>query len=180
MPLRGKRMGRIERRKNPVARKVLKWLLLLTVMIIMVYGYLQIPRFVVKRNLTLQHSYTYESYDAVLEKRETYLTKEYMERFETYPTLIGQKEYIKEHKETCRLIRLELGKRKSDGSIPYEVIYELSYADGETPTQRIHVEGYQMLEKDGWFWWRVNHNVQEHACTDLNMEEQKEEEHTHK
>lgn len=172
-------MGRIERRKNPVVRKGLKWLLLLAVMIIIVCGYLQIPRFVVKQNLTLQHNFTYENYDEVLKKRGKYLTEEYMERFATYPTLIEQKEYIKEHKETCQLIRLEVGKRQSDGRIPYEVIYEVSYADGETKAQRVHVEGYQILEKDGWFWWRVNHNIKEHACTDLSMEEQQKETHTH-
>lgn len=160
-------MERIERKINPVRKKIIRWCLLLAVMAAMVYGYTRIPYFVVKRNLTLQNNYTYETYEKLLEKRALYLSEEYLERFNTYNSLLEQRQYIKDHKRNSRLIRLELGKRRLDGSIPYTVIYELSYEDGEGKNQKVHVEGVQVLERSWLIWWKVRDNQILHACTDL-------------
>lgn len=170
MPSPEKTMERIERRPNPVRRKIIRWGLLLAVMAAMVYGYTRIPYFVVKRNLTLQNNYTYETYEKILEKRALYLSEEYLDRFNTYNSMLERRQYIKDHKESCRLIRLELGKRRLDGSIPYTVIYELSYEDGESKTQKVHVEGVQVLERSWLVWWKVRDNQILHSCTDLNAE----------
>ncbi|MGN0324925.1 MAG: hypothetical protein ACI4DW_01345 [Lachnospiraceae bacterium] len=163
-------MERIERRKNPAIRKVLRWLLLLAVMIAVVYGYTRIPYFVVKQNMTLQYNYTYKSYDEVLAKREKYLTEEYFSVYSTYDSVIQQIQFIKEHKESCKLILLELGRREQDGAIPYTLVYELSYEDGETPTQRIHIEGRQEMERCWGIWWKVSGNGVFHSCMDLGAE----------
>lgn len=166
-----KTMERIERKPNPVRKKIIRWCLLLTVMIAIVYGYTRIPYFVVRRNLTLQNNYTYETYEKVLEKRTLYLSEEYLDRFRTYNSMLERQQYMKDHKESCRLLRLELGKRKLDGSIPYTAVYELSYEDGETKNQKIHVEGIQVLERSWLVWWKVSDNLISHSCTDLNAED---------
>lgn len=173
MPSPEKTMERIERKPNPVRRKIIRYFLLLAVIIAMVYGYTRIPYFVVKRNLTLQNNYTYETYEKILEKRALYLSEEYIDRFNTYNSMLERKQYIKDHKESCRLIRLELGKRRLDGSIPYTAIYELSYEDGENKTQKVHVEGIQVLERNWLVWWKVCDNLISHSCTDLDAEDGK-------
>lgn len=164
-------MERIERKPNPVRKKIIRWGLLLAVMIAIVYGYTRIPYFVVKQNLILQLNYTYETYEKILEKRELYLSEEYLDRLRTYSSKLERQQYMKDHKESCRLIRLELGKRKLDGSIPYTAIYELSYGDGETKTQKVHVEGSQVLERSRLVWWKVTENLTLHACTDLDADD---------
>lgn len=164
-------MERIERKKNPQRKKIFRWIVPLAVVVAVVYGYTRIPYFVVRQNLTLQNNYTYETYDAVLEKRSFYLTKEYYERFQSYHTVLERIRYIKEHKESCRMLSLKLGKRNTDGSIPYTAVYELSYEDGETPSQTIHIEGVQHLERFALIWWKVSENGTTHSCTDLNAEE---------
>lgn len=164
-------MDRIERRPNPVRKKIFRWLLLLAVMIAVVYGYMRIPYFVVKQNLTLQHNYTYETYAEVLKRRAPYLTEEYLKKFDTYASIQEQIEYMKEHKESCRLLSLEIGTRQKDGSIPYSAVYEISYADGETKTKRIHTEGIQSMKRTWLIWWKVSDNGITHSCTDLDAEE---------
>lgn len=164
------KMERIERKRNSVIKKIVRWLLLLAGMIVIVYGYTRIPYFVVKQNLTLQNNYSYENYDEVLEKRRIYLSDEYMKRFETYDSMQQKMQYMKEHKEACRLISLELGTRNRDGSIPYTAVYELSYEDGVTSSQRVHVEGVQFLEREWFVWWKVTDNGISHSCLYQNVE----------
>ncbi len=166
-------MGRIKRKVNPIWEKTVRVLLLCIGVMALVYVYSKIPYGVVKRNLTLQNTYTYSEYSDILEERKKYLTEQYYNRFTTVGSAMERVQYIKEHKECCSLVLLEIGKmyrEKERTMVPYTAVYKVTYEDGVTPAQQVHIEGEQEVVRDGLLWWRVNENVVTHACTDLTEE----------
>lgn len=154
---------------------------MLCVCVLMLVGaYSKIPYWVVKRNLTLQNNYTYNKYSEILEERKKYLSEQYFNRFTTVDSAIERVQYIQEHKECCSLVLLEIDKaykEKERKMIPYTAVYQVTYEDGITPAQQVHIEGEQEVVRDGLFWWRVNENEVLHACTDLNEETEHKHEH---
>lgn len=145
-------------------------MLLLGVMILVVYGYVRIPYYVAKKSLLLQFNYSYATYNDVFEKRKILLSDTYLKKYYTN-SLEQQLQLMKEQKESSRLLVLELGVRNQDGSIPYTAAYELSYENGEIPTQIVHIEGVQFMEQKWLVCWKVMDNIVTHSCSNQAGEE---------
>lgn len=93
-------------------------------------------------------------------------------------SVIEQRQLLKDKKVSCEMLFLEIGMRNAEGEVPYTVIYELNYGDGETPAERVHIEGIQKIKCSFGFFWKVIGNGVRHSCL-LPDEEEVHFEHSH-
>lgn len=156
-------MERVERKGNEGIRKLFRGIIIAIVIGLVWYGCSRIPYFVVKRNLSLQYGFNYENYEDMVEKRKKYVSKAYYSTLQKNET-IQQRQSLSEDKARCELFYVELGKIDSDGTIPYTILYELSYEDGTIPVERVHMEGKQKVERFLGIWWKVSEDKVTHSC----------------
>ena len=176
-------MERVERKGNEGIRKLFRGVIIVAVILAVWYGCSRIPYFVVKRNLSLQYGFTYENNEAVVERRKKYVTREYYSGLQENEA-VRTRQNIRNHKGRCELFYVELGKRDAEGAIPYTILYELSYEDGVLPTERVHIEGKQEMERYLGIWWKVSEDKVTHSCffngdVDSIIEQLREEEEHH-
>lgn len=124
-------MERIEREKNLKVSKIVRWIILLAVILVTVYGYTRIPYFVVRQNLMLQYNFDYKDYDEVIEKRRKYLEDDFFSELTTSNSVIEQRQLLKGKKVICKLLFLEIGMRNAEGEVPYTVIHSCLLPDEE-------------------------------------------------
>lgn len=156
-------MERVERKGNEGIRKFFRGVIIVAVIGAVLYGCSRIPYFVVKRNLSLQYGFTYENNEAVAEQRKKYVTEEYYSRMQGTEA-VRVRQNIRNHKGTCKLFYVDLGKRDAEGAIPYTILYELSYEGEALPTERVHIEGKQKVERFLGIWWKVSEDRVTHSC----------------
>ncbi|MBQ8800657.1 MAG: hypothetical protein IJZ55_13970 [Lachnospiraceae bacterium] len=182
-------MERVERNGNEGLRKIIRFVVIGAIIGAVLYGCSRIPYFVVKRNLSLQYGFTYENNENVVEQRKKYVSERYYSMlYEDASVRVRQN--IRDHKGKCELFYVQLGKRDAEGEIPYTVLYELSYEDGALPTERVHIEGKQKVERFLGIWWKVDEDRVTHSCffngdvepiiEELRREEHNHSEHAHK
>ena len=176
-------MERVERNGNEGLRKAIRFVIIGVILGGILYGCSRIPYFVVKRNLSLQYGFTYENNEEVVEQRKKYVSEKYYSMlYEDASVRVRQN--IRNHKGKCELFYVELGTLDVDGIIPYTILYELSYEDGALPTERVHIEGKQKVERFLGIWWKVTEDRVTHSCffngdVEEIIEQLREEEHNH-
>lgn len=156
-------MERVERKGNAGLRKIFRIVIIVVAIGAVLYGCSRIPYFVVKRNLSLQYGFTYENNEDVVEKRKKYVSEAYYSTLQENEA-VQRRQIIRDHKGKCELFYVELGKRDMEGAIPYTILYELSYEDGVLPTERVHLEGKQEVERFLGIWWKVSEDKVTHSC----------------